>query len=137
MPTRSAGHPYRPWLFSILRNVFLDHLRRKKRLSDYTQMLSQEELAATPEPRMEESLINRLTVRRGLDRLSMPHREILVLIDVAGFSYGEAADLLEVPVGTVMSRLSRARQSLRQEISSENLHTLDEVRVAHVKKAAK
>lgn len=133
----SAGHPYRPWLFSILRNVFLDHLRRKKRLSDYTQMLSQEELAATPEPRMEESLINRLTVRRGLDRLSMPHREILVLIDVAGFSYGEAADLLKVPVGTVMSRLSRARQSLRQEISSENLHTLDEVRVAHVKKAAK
>ena len=125
LPARNAS--YRPWLFSILRNVFFDHLRRNRRLSDYQRELAEEDLRDAPEVRVEESLINRITVRAGLDRLSAAHREILVLVDIAGFSYGEAASLLAVPQGTVMSRLSRARSRLRAEISTENLHMLDSI----------
>lgn len=118
---------YQPWLFSILRNVFFDQLRRRRRQNDYVRDTVEQDLRDSPEQRIEESLINRITVRAGLDRLSDAHREILVLVDIAGFSYGEVANLLGVPRGTVMSRLSRARHSLRQEISTENLHMLESV----------
>ncbi len=130
------GQSYKPWLFSILRNVFFDYLRRKKRLSELKEYVSHEELAAQLMPLLEESLINRITVRTGLGRLAGAQREILVLIDIAGFSYGEAAALLQIPPGTVMSRLSRARQSLRQEIASDNLHSLEGMRATADAKVA-
>jgi len=130
------GESYRPWLFSILRNVFFDDLRRKKRLFEYKEDVAEDPLEIRPETRVDESLINRITVRSGLGRLSGPHREILVLIDVAGFSYGETAALLSIPIGTVMSRLNRARQNLRREISSDNLHTLEGLQAQVTQKAA-
>jgi RNA polymerase sigma-70 factor (ECF subfamily) len=74
--------------------------------------------------RVEESLINQLTVRAGMTSLSPAHRDIIALVDIAGFSYSEAAALLEVPVGTVMSRLSRARRALLAAISEHNVHSL-------------
>ncbi len=130
------GESYRPWLFSILRNVFFDHLRRRRRLSEYLADAGADDLDTCADIPVEQSLINRLTVRTGMARLSGQHREILVLIDVAGFTYDEAAELLDIPSGTVMSRLSRARQRLRQEISSDNLHTLDGMQMAQERKAA-
>jgi len=135
LPTRDES--YRPWLFSILRNVFMDHLRRKKRLHEFTQLTHAEDLENMTGRNMEESLINRMTVQAGLDRLSGQHREVLVLIDVSGFSYIEAAKLMDVPVGTVMSRLARARQRLRQEISTENMYSLDAVRTTTKRKQAR
>ncbi|MFK5997889.1 MAG: RNA polymerase sigma factor [Rhodobacterales bacterium] len=123
LPTRDES--YRPWLFSILRNVFMDHLRSKKRLHEFAQLTHADDLENLSGQNIEESLINRMTVQAGLDRLSGQHRELLVLIDVSGFSYIEAAKLLDVPMGTVMSRLARARQRLRHEISTENLYSLE------------
>ena len=64
-------------------------------------------------------------MRSGLTRLSGAHREIIALIDIAGFSYAEAAALLQLPVGTVMSRVSRARQALLAVISEHNVHSLE------------
>lgn len=111
---------YRAWLFRILRNRFLDTQRRKGR-----QVLEQTEDHAnggsTPPTMGERPLIDSLTVRRGLSRLSPAHREILALIDIAGFSYAETASLLQVPNGTVMSRLSRARAALLTAIEDDNV----------------
>ncbi len=113
---------YRAWLFRILRNAAFDRLRNG---GPAMVCLDEEPDIADPASlRVEESLINQLTVRSGMTRLSGAHREIIALIDIAGFSYGEAAALLRVPVGRVMSRVSRARRALLAAISEHNVHSL-------------
>jgi RNA polymerase sigma-70 factor (ECF subfamily) len=56
--------------------------------------------------------------------LSPPHREIIALIDIAGFGYGEAAEILQVPVGTVMGRITRARGALIAAIDRSTVRPL-------------
>lgn len=114
---------YRAWLFRILRNAFYDELRRGRRAAEIF-----EEMPDEP-PAMEywggdERLINATSVRIALGQLSAGHREILALIDLAGFSYREAAETLEVPVGTVMSRISRARDKLLEALGESNVRAL-------------
>lgn len=113
---------YRAWLFRILRNAAIDRIR-----NGAPAPLSLDEGPDVADPaslRVEESLINQLTVRAGMTCLSGAHREIIALVDIAGFSYAEAAALLQVPVGTVMSRVSRARRALLAAISEHNVHSL-------------
>jgi len=113
---------YRAWLFRILRNAAIDRWRNGR---PAIQPLDEEPDIADPASlRVEESLINRLTVRAGMTSLSGAHREIIALVDIAGFSYAEAAALLELPVGTVMSRLCRARRALLAAISEHNVYSL-------------
>lgn len=108
---------YRAWLFVILRNVVLDELRRSRR---------------EPEPpppavdiwRSDETRIAKITVEQALSALPMHQRDVIALVDIAGFSYSEAASLLEVPVGTVMSRVARARRALLSIIDSSTVHPL-------------
>ncbi len=69
----------------------------------------------------DDRLIAEITVRQALDRLDVTQRDIIELVDLAGFRYAEAAELLGVPIGTVMSRLSRARLALIDEIAGRNL----------------
>jgi RNA polymerase sigma-70 factor (ECF subfamily) len=113
---------YRAWLFRILRNTFIDRVRRNGEA--HVVLDHDNEISLDETWNCEESLVNRVTVRMGLDKLTPAHREIIALIDIAGFSYEEAADMLQVPAGTVMSRLSRARQGLLAIISDENIHSL-------------
>jgi len=115
---------YRPWLFSILRNCHIDELRKNRRRLQAMEETEGETGIYTLPVHMEETLINRLTVRGAIQRLPGPYREILALVDVAGFSYCEVADLLDIPAGTVMSRLSRARANLAREIDPGNVHAL-------------
>jgi RNA polymerase sigma-70 factor (ECF subfamily) len=68
--------------------------------------------------------IAKITVQQGLAILAPVHREIICLIDIAGFSYGEAAELLNVPVGTIMSRIARARSALLAAIESSSIRPL-------------
>jgi RNA polymerase sigma-70 factor (ECF subfamily) len=113
---------FRAWLFRILRNAAIDRLSNGN-----PTLLCLDDEPETADPaslRVEESLINQLTVRAGMTSLSPAHRDIIALVDIAGFSYSEAAALLEVPVGTVMSRLSRARRALLAAISEHNVHSL-------------
>ena len=115
---------FRAWLFRILRNAFIDHTRRTGRLVslDADDMTETIDNHRTNGPEIfDDSLINALTVRFALTRLKAPQREIIGLVDVAGFSYAEAADMLGVPVGTVMSRLSRARAELANVIVDTNI----------------
>ena len=119
---------YRAWLFRILRNAAIDRLRKG---APVTLALDEEtEITDPATGHIEESLINQITVRAGMTGLSARHREIIALVDVAGFTYSETAQLLEVPVGTVMSRLSRARRALLAAIAEHNVHSLVQHRKA-------
>lgn len=111
-----------PWLLRIVRNAAYDHLRRAKvRAAD---SLDELEEAGAPPPRAKavdpvETLARRELRRRlweALSTLTEEHREILVLRDYQDLSYNEIAAVLGVPKGTVMSRLHRARRSLRDRL---------------------
>jgi len=114
---------YRAWLFRILRNTFFDNCRRRQSRENFQRLESQE-----PDLReywdFDDRLINVITVKSELSRLGTVHREIIGLIDISGLSYAEAANTLEIPVGTVMSRISRARAALLSAISKGNIRPL-------------
>ena len=118
----SDERAFRAWLFKILRNTFLDELRRQTKHVSLLNELSRQSETEWNNPSdsgvysIEQRKINILSVRQGMERLSVGHREILLLIDMLGFNYGESADILQIPVGTVMSRLSRARNALLEQI---------------------
>ncbi|MEE8365291.1 MAG: RNA polymerase sigma factor [Gammaproteobacteria bacterium] len=122
----SNQRAYRSWLHKILRNIFLDDLRKKAtddnilrelmENSDFDGNNQQESRVYT----LEQRKINILSVHEGLQKLNVSQREILVLVDMAGFSYSEAANILQLPIGTVMSRLSRSRNALLREMDGIN-----------------
>jgi RNA polymerase sigma-70 factor (ECF subfamily) len=109
------GTNCRAWLFQILFNV-VRHERRKwfKWITGKEEDLAQSQVAA-PQP-----IPDALTdgdILAALDKLPMQFREVLLVVDVQEFSYKEAAEILQVKIGTVMSRLSRARGLLREQLA--------------------
>jgi RNA polymerase sigma-70 factor (ECF subfamily) len=109
------GTNCRAWLYRILWNV--DHQRMRKRVPVTLGAEGEALLAETlPAQETTPTEIRDEEVSAALDALSEEHRRILLLSDVEGFSYREIAALLDVPIGTVMSRLSRARCALRQKL---------------------
>jgi RNA polymerase sigma-70 factor (ECF subfamily) len=122
---------YRPgsnlaaWLATILRNAFLDEARKQQRrpaqesFEDTTEYYLYNQLAESGgEP--QEAVLNRLAGGAIVDALAdVPpaFREAVVLVDIGDFSYQEAADILGVPIGTVMSRLHRGRRALKQALA--------------------
>lgn len=99
----------RAWLFTILYRQFVDNHRRTRR---YAQMLEFFTGRDDAQPSTERTVIAQTTLQ-AFDQLSTEQRALLLWISVEGLSYQQVADILEVPIGTVMSRLSRARQALR------------------------
>ncbi|MDU8362242.1 sigma-70 family RNA polymerase sigma factor [Pseudomonas syringae group sp. J309-1] len=116
----------RAWLFSILYRQFLDAHRRSRR---YSRMLELFTGGADEDyqPSVERTVIAQSTLG-AFERLNTEQRALLLWISVEGLSYKEVATILDVPIGTVMSRLSRARQALRQfsdgEITTPSLRIL-------------
>ncbi len=115
---------YRAWLFKILRNTWLDVVRRRSRRLAIVENDAGYESIGTSVWTHDDSLISSLTVKLCLTKLSPAHREVLGLVDVSGFSYGEAALILDVPVGTVTSRVARARNAMLAHLASGNVHQL-------------
>lgn len=99
----------RAWLFTILYRQFVDNHRRTRR---YARMLEFFTGRDDAQPSTERTVIAQTTLQ-AFDQLSTEQRALLLWISVEGLSYQQVADILEVPIGTVMSRLSRARQALR------------------------
>lgn len=103
------------WVFAIARNAWRDELRARGRAQHLFAPEEAGEMAAdgTAQP------AQRLELALALAALPPDHREVVALVLVEGMSYGEAADLLEVPVGTVTSRLARARASLQAQLGKD------------------
>lgn len=99
------------WVFRIMTNCYRDWGRRQKDTVDVDTM----ELACDdcPEAQTERSRVVH-DVRCAMAQLSDDHRQVVALVDLEGFAYAEVSEVLEVPIGTVMSRLSRARAQLRK-----------------------
>lgn len=113
---------YRAWLFRILRNLYFDQARRDK-----TALSAAEDEFFASETEYwqgDERFITVLTVNLEIGKLPQAQREIITLIDFVGLTYAETAELLDVPVGTIMSRISRARRMLLDAIGSSNVHEL-------------
>ena len=116
--------PVQPWLYQIVRNRVRD-LRRRARLRRYESLeaLREQGRPETADPRASpaEDLDRRelqARVWRALQELSEPHKEILVLRDYQDLSYREISKVLDIPQGTVMSRLHAARRSLRKVLKA-------------------
>jgi len=113
--------PFYPWLYRILKNHCLNFIKRGMRYTTslyYEDNPDREKFAspgATPVEEMERSERHRL-LRAAMDMLSDDHREIIVLKNFRDHSYQEIADILDIPIGTVMSRLYYARKALKDII---------------------
>lgn len=113
----SEGHR-RAWLKRVLLNGHIDRRRRDKRAREWIAR----EVASEPEPRSSLSApVTQVSpaMQRSLDALPPDYRRVLLLVDVCEQSYQEAAEQLACPIGTVMSRLHRARRQLRERVERE------------------
>jgi RNA polymerase sigma-70 factor (ECF subfamily) len=102
------------WLFRILANCLTDYRRAKR------EFLSSDELEIveniTPEHQAgEQQLVQK--VRKAVQKLPINHCQVITLVDLEGFSYASVAQILDIPVGTVMSRLCRGRRALRDHLA--------------------
>lgn len=116
-PSPAEPEAVRRWIFVILRNIWKNDRRTRAR-EEVLDAAGPLESASEYSP--EGALLRRalqIEVRTALDSLSEDHREIIVLRDMEGLSYEQIAQVLQRPVGTVMSRLARARNQLRQILS--------------------
>lgn len=98
------------WVFGIVRNAWLDELRSRTR---WTRVLAPEEAGESVGEAMIDRQSDAMSVAAAMARLPEEQREVVALVLVEGLSYRETAELLDVPVGTVTSRLARARATLQ------------------------
>ncbi len=107
------GNRLNAWLYRILSNNWNQHLRRTRPLLDV------DDVALTASPDVETDCARRETVdlvRQCILKLPPGQRQTLTLVDLGGFSYAEVAEVLAIPLGTVMSRLHTARQLLHKDL---------------------
>ncbi|SDF49243.1 RNA polymerase sigma-70 factor, ECF subfamily [Limimonas halophila] len=114
-----TGTNLRAWMFAMLRNLFRNSVRSSQRKEAVV-----DDDAATLRwcHAPQDGYTEMCEVARALDTLSAPHREILTLVVVEGWSYEEAGARLNVPVGTVRSRIARARGELTQRLKTYGAH---------------
>ena len=108
----------RAWLFTILRNAFRTEYRKRRREVEDSNGLHAETLKTYPE---QHSHIDFQELRQALGKLPASQREALILVGASGFSYKEAAEICRCAVGTVKSRVNRARITLAELLSLEDI----------------
>lgn len=94
------------WLITIARNTIYDHWRREKRIVNLKPFIR----------RKKRDIDLKLDIERGIERLSPKLKEVIILREINQLNYGEIADILDVEIGTVKSRLNRARRQLRKSL---------------------
>jgi RNA polymerase sigma-70 factor (ECF subfamily) len=115
------GEDAKPWLLTIVRNTSLTWMKRNRNAAATIGLEEQVEDPSEPSPDPEETLLiscDREQVRKALEQLPSEFREAIVLRELEGLSYREIATTVGVPLGTVMSRLSRGREWLRRLLAS-------------------
>jgi RNA polymerase sigma factor (sigma-70 family) len=121
---RSEGD-LRAWLFTILRNLFISAYRQRNRQGPHVAI---DDVASPGTAARQEARLEILDVLAGLDQLPEEQKSLLLLIGVEDCSYDAAARILGLPIGTVMSRLSRARQRLRSILETGRVPRLRRVK---------
>lgn len=117
LPRFEGGSAFSTWLYRLTDNAAIDLLRREKKrqgdasLDDPAAVVLPADPNPTPQQALEAGEL-RQAVKRGLARLSDEHRRVLVLRELDGLSYEQIAGIMEVPAGTVKSRIARARLAL-------------------------
>ncbi len=124
-----AGTNLKAWLYRILTNTYINIYRAKKRRPDESNLEDVEDLylyrrlggleAVQAGRSAEEEVLDRITdtdVKAAIDSLPEQFRLAVVLSDIEGFSYKEIAEIMEVPLGTVMSRLHRGRRAMQRAL---------------------
>ena len=122
-PSFRQGTNFRAWMYKILRNTFLTSRTGLKAsmtvsLEDEEDPVAEPATTETPESVLL-AHVGRQAIENALEKLPVRFREIILLCDVEELSYQEIAETLAIPIGTVMSRLSRARKAMRQSLASE------------------
>ena len=126
----TPGTNLRAWLLRILTNLNIDRGRRLQRQPDQQPLEEGDyflynKLEETPDgPTDEERVVQRLSQGDVVSALSeVPHdfRDVVVLVDIGDFTYADAAQILDIPVGTVMSRLHRGRRILKQAMAESTV----------------
>ena len=116
------GENARAWLLSIVRNTFYTWWRKNRPTQQMVEIddetLDMEDPSAIAEA-VNPQFADADAVRRAIADLPVEFREIVILREMEGFSYKEIAELAEVPIGTVMSRLARARKLLQKQLALE------------------
>ena len=128
-PNFTEGTNLKAWLFRILTNTYINSYRAKQRRPDMVDLEEGEDFflfnrvggleAATANRTTEDTVLERITdseVKDALEALPENFRIPVLLADVEGFSYKEIADIMDVPIGTVMSRLHRGRRALQKAL---------------------
>ena len=122
---RRADGDLRAWLFTILRNLYINSYRRRKRQGPH---ISIEDVTPPGTAAQQEVGLEVRDVLAAVDQLPEDQKSLLLLIGVEDFSYDDAARILGLPIGTVMSRLSRARQKLRAILETGRVTLLRRVK---------
>lgn len=104
------------WMMRILRNAWIDQTRRNKTRGTEMELSDAPEIAGVDGVRVVESRIMLQKTADALEALPADQRDVVIIVCVQGMTYQEAADILGIPVGTVMSRLARGRAALAQKI---------------------
>ncbi|GBD49849.1 RNA polymerase sigma factor [Methylopila sp. Yamaguchi] len=115
---RRSDGDVKSWLFAILHNLAVSQFRQVKRRGAHVAIDDANEDAFARAPSQEDGMRHRELVAR-LDALPDDQRDVILLVTVEGLSYAEAARVLDIPVGTVMSRLSRGRERLLRSITAD------------------
>ncbi len=123
------GTNCRAWMFTILMHVIQHHWRKQSRWG----VPADDVLLHVPAPKRVDTELTDQEILRALDAIPAKFREVVLLCDVEEFSYREIQDILGIPIGTVMSRLNRARLMLRESLAHrrlENGFVLDQSAIA-------
>lgn len=110
------GSDLRAWLFTIMHNLFVNHFHRRAQVPSFAEY---DEAHAVASADSAEAGIALRDLAAALETLNADLREVVFLVGVEQMSYQEVADLLKIPIGTVMSRLSRGRERLRALLAGE------------------
>jgi RNA polymerase sigma-70 factor, ECF subfamily len=111
------GTRFDSWMFRIVQTIWIDQVRSRDVRKEGGE-IAEERLGSDEPVRRVEARLALEEVRRALDRLPPDQRTALLLVTVDGLSYKEAADVVQVPVGTIMSRLARARIALQLQLDA-------------------
>src|SRR5215472_8266152 len=109
------GTRFDSWMFRIVQTIWIDQIRSREVRKEQSDV-AEDRLGSDEPVRRVEARLALSEVRRALERLPPDQRAALLLVTVEGLSYKEAAEVVQVPVGTIMSRLSRARIALQLQL---------------------